>query len=77
MLGGQHGGPEANTTALTRTLLGHFRDHPEEIVLVKKQGLSATFEPLAAQPNIDEILRDAHLGDAWYSGVLGGVPAGT
>jgi predicted ATPase len=54
-----------------------FRDHPEEIVLVKKDGLSATFEPLAAQPNIDEILRDAHLGDAWYSGVLGGVPAGT
>lgn len=53
-----------------------FRDHPEEIVIVKKQGLSATFEPLSKQPNIDEILRDAHLGEAWYSGVLGGVPAG-
>src|SRR5207248_10596063 len=31
LLGGQHGGPEANTTALARALLEHFGDHPEEL----------------------------------------------
>ena len=51
-----------------------FRDHPEEIVIAEKIGHEARFVPLTDLPNIDEILRDAHLGDAWYSGILGGVP---
>jgi predicted ATPase len=54
-----------------------FRDHPEDVVIAEKDGLWARFRRLVDLPNVDELLRDAHLGDAWYSGVLGGVPAGT
>ena len=31
LLGGQHGGPEANTIDLAGSLLEHFADHPEEL----------------------------------------------
>ena len=51
-----------------------FKEHPEEIVIAEKQGLTATFTQLSKHPHIDEILEDAPLGDAWYSGILGGVP---
>lgn len=56
-------------------LLDLFRDHPEEIVIAQKVGLEAKFERLSDQDNIDEILEGARLGDLWYSGILGGVPA--
>ncbi len=52
-----------------------FRDHLDDIVIAEKRGNEATFEPLAKRPDIEQILHDAHLGDAWYTGVLGGVPA--
>lgn len=51
-----------------------FRDHPEDIVIAHKVGRDAQFEPLRDRTDLQEILRDTHLGDAWYSGVLGGVP---
>lgn len=51
-----------------------FRDHPEEVIIAEKTGQEAKFIRLVDLPNVDEILRDAHLGDTWYSGVLGGVP---
>jgi predicted ATPase len=53
-----------------------FRDHPEEIVLADKHGLDATFRRLMDVPHYDEILDGVHLGDVWYTGVLGGVPVG-
>lgn len=52
-----------------------FRDHPEEVVIANKIGLEARFERLADQPNIAEILEGGSLGDVWYTGILGGVPA--
>jgi predicted ATPase len=52
-----------------------FRDHLEDIVIAEKRGNEAKFEPLKQRRDIEQILHDAHLGDAWYSGVLGGVPA--
>jgi predicted ATPase len=52
-----------------------FRDHPEEIVIAQKVGQEARFERLSDRPDIDEILGDAPLGEVWYSGILGGVPA--
>lgn len=58
-------------------LVDLFSDHPEEVVLAQKEGLHATLTRLTDQPNWEEILRDAQLGDLWYSGVLGGVPAGS
>lgn len=54
-----------------------FREHPEEIVIAEKTGLEAKFSRLSERADLAEILGDAHLGDVWYSGVLGGVPAGT
>ncbi|MBX7221526.1 MAG: AAA family ATPase [Blastocatellia bacterium] len=52
-----------------------FKDHPEEIVIAEKHGIEATFSRLTDRMDVDEILGDAPLGEAWYSGVLGGVPA--
>ena len=52
-----------------------FQDHPEEIVIASKTGLSASFTRLSELPNSAEILADAPLGDCWYSGLLGGVPS--
>jgi len=52
-----------------------FKDHPEEIVIANKVGLDVQFERLSDQPDIDEILGDAPLGEAWYTGILGGVPS--
>jgi predicted ATPase len=52
-----------------------FREHPEEIVIAQKKGLEARFERLVDRPDIGEILAEAPLGEVWYSGVLGGVPA--
>lgn len=54
-----------------------FRDHPEEIVIAEKVGLEARFQRLSDRADLDEILGDASLGEVWYSGVLGGVPATT
>ena len=51
-----------------------FRETPEEIVVANKVGLDVQFERLTDQPHYQDILGDATLGDAWFSGVLGGVP---
>ncbi len=54
-----------------------FREHPEEIVIAEKVGLDAKFSRLSDRTDLEEILGDAPLSEVWYSGVLGGVPAGT
>jgi len=54
--------------------LNLFREHPEEIVIAEKKGLTATFSQLSKHNKIYEILEDAQLGEAWYTGILGGVP---
>jgi predicted ATPase len=56
-------------------LLDLFRDYPEQVVLANKTDDGVSFEQLSAQPNIEEILRDSQLGEVWYTGILGGVPA--
>lgn len=58
-------------------LLDLFRDHPEEVVIACKEGRSATFRRLVDLPDVDAILSDSQLGEAWFSGVLGGVPVGS
>ena len=52
-----------------------YKDHPEEIVIAQKTADGAAFERLSDQPDIMEVLDDAPLGEVWYSGILGGVPA--
>ena len=52
-----------------------YKDHPEEVVIAQKTADGAQFERLSDQPHIMEVLDDAPLGEVWYSGILGGVPA--
>lgn len=55
-------------------MLDLFRDHPEEIVIAEKVEGNVKFERLSDRTDLEEILKDVHLGEAWYSGALGGVP---
>lgn len=55
-------------------LLDLFKEHPEEIVLANRQGNVATFVRLSDRADLRELLGESHLGDLWYSGILGGVP---
>ena len=55
-------------------LLEQFKEHPEEVVLASKHGREANFERLSDRADLLELMKEAHLGDLWYSGILGGVP---
>ena len=52
-----------------------YRDRLEEVVLAEKLEDGARFIPLSSHQHLEEILRDTQLGEAWYTGILGGVPA--
>jgi predicted ATPase len=54
-------------------LLDLYRDHPEEVVLARKEGLEVEMKRLADIEHYEEILGDSPLSEVWYSGVLGGV----
>jgi predicted ATPase len=54
-----------------------FKDHPDEIVVANRDGLNVDFQRVSDQPGFHEIIHDSSLGDAWYTGVLGGVPSGS
>lgn len=56
-------------------LLDLYKEHPEQIVISHKDATGAQFERLSDKPHISEILNGAPLGDIWFSGILGGVPA--
>jgi predicted ATPase len=58
-------------------LLDLYKDRREEIVIADKDENGVRFERLTDLPNIEKILQeqDAPLGDIWFSGILGGVPA--
>lgn len=62
------------TTTHSPYFLDQFREHPEEVVLASKRGAEATFERLADRKDILDLMKETHLGDLWYSGILGGVP---
>jgi len=51
-----------------------FKEHLDEIVICEKIGHEVRFQQASELPNINEILGDASLGEAWYTGILGGVP---
>lgn len=55
-------------------LLDLFKEHPEEVVIAEKRGSAAHFSRLADRSDLGELLREASLGDLWFSGILGGVP---
>lgn len=62
------------TTTHSPYLLDLFKDHPEEIVLASKSANAATFMRLSERTDLLDLMKDAHLGDLWYSGILGGIP---
>jgi predicted ATPase len=68
--------PAVQVIATTHSpyFLDLYRDHPEEVVIAEKIGNEAKFQRLSDRPDIGELLRESHLGEVWYSGVLGGVP---
>jgi predicted ATPase len=56
-------------------MLDLHKDHPEEIVIAEKTERGAEFHRLSERPDLAELLDEVSLGEAWYSGILGGVPA--
>ena len=52
-----------------------FKDHPVEIVVANKIGADVQFRRLTDVPHFAEMLGDSPLGEAWYTGFLGGVPS--
>ena len=53
-----------------------FKDHPEQVIIAeKKKDGTATFKNLSDDKELHELIGDAPLGEVWYSGVLGGMPA--
>ena len=44
-------------------------------MIASKEDDNVRFERLSDKPHIDEFFQEASLGEVWYSGVLGGVPA--
>ncbi len=54
-------------------LLDLYREHPEEVVLARKEGLEVEMKRLTDIENYLEIMGDSPLSEVWYSGVLGGV----
>ncbi len=71
--------PPVQVLATTHSpyLLDLFGEHPEEVVIAERRGLEANFQRLSDRADVTELLEGSHLGDVWYSGVLGGVPANT
>jgi predicted ATPase len=51
-----------------------FRDTPENVVVAERREDDVQFHRLVDRADIDDILSASTLGEAWYSGLLGGVP---
>jgi len=68
--------PPVQVIATTHSpyMLDLFRDNIDEIVIAQKQEDNVLFQRLSEMPNIHEILEGSHLGEVWYTGVLGGTP---
>ncbi len=55
-----------------------FKDNPEQIIITDKQDDgSVSFKNLSKDPVLVDNIGEASLGEIWYSGILGGVPANT
>jgi predicted ATPase len=61
-------------TTHSPVLLNEFRDFPESVLILDRDGAGTHARQLSALPNLEEKLRDVGLGELWYSGILGGVP---
>ena len=68
--------PPVQVVATTHSpyMLDQFKDNLDEVVIAQKTEDNVRFERLSDLPNVEEIMAGSHLGEVWYSGVLGGVP---
>jgi predicted ATPase len=53
-----------------------FKDIPDSVVIADRHEDAVTFSRLSDHPDADRIVMTAPLGESWFTGVLGGVPAG-
>lgn len=56
-------------------LLDEFRDEPESVLFFDRDATGTHVTRLADKPDWLKDLNGGALGDIWYSGILGGVPA--
>lgn len=57
-------------------LLSEFRDNPEAVLILERDAQRGTWANVLSElPAVMEQAGEMSLGDLWYSGVLGGVPA--
>lgn len=75
LLGEQRPPVQVIATTHSPYFLDVYRDHPEVVVIAQKTEDGARFERLGDREELMDLLRDTHLGEVWYSGVLGGVPS--
>ena len=68
-------GTQIVLTTHSPVLLNEFSDYPESVLVFDREGDETRVTRLSDKPEWVQSLRDAPLGDLWYSGVLGGVPA--
>ncbi len=73
--GMQHSPAQVIVTTHSPFFLDLYRDHPESIVIAERNADGVTFHRLTDREDLAADLQGAPLGDLWYSGVLGGVPA--
>jgi predicted ATPase len=53
-----------------------FKDHPEQIIIAEKRADgTAYFKNLSEDRELLGLIGEASLGEIWYSGILGGIPA--
>lgn len=69
------GGSQFILTTHSPTLLDEFRDFPERVLICEREGDDTKVTRLIDQPDWEDSLKKSSLGEIWYSGILGGVPA--
>lgn len=68
-------GSQVVLTTHSPTLLDEFRDFPERVLICEREGDDTKVTRLVDKPDWEESLKQSSLGEIWYSGILGGVPA--
>ena len=74
-LGEKRAAVQVIATTQSPYMLDQFKDHPVVVVFLQKEGSASRFVRLCDLPYVKELLQEGSLGDLWYSGILGGVPA--
>lgn len=68
--------PPCQVVATTHSpyFLNLFRDELDAVVMASPGEVGGHFTRLSDLPHVEELVGDCSLGEAWYTGALGGVP---